>query len=105
MQRARRAKQHASVPLPRVRTGECRREEFLYELKAGPAGGLRPPSGPAATRRPPGQPASPSRQVIPHAVEHPPVMPPSSEHARLLSRADRGKGFVLWKLRRMTYLL
>jgi hypothetical protein len=29
-------------------------EEFLYELKAGPAGGLRPPSGPAATRRSPG---------------------------------------------------
>jgi hypothetical protein len=32
----------------------CAREEFLYELKAGPAGGLRPPSGPAATRRSPG---------------------------------------------------
>jgi hypothetical protein len=30
----------------------CAREDFLYELKAGPAGGLRPPSGPAATRRP-----------------------------------------------------
>jgi hypothetical protein len=29
-------------------------EKFLYELKAGPAGGLRPPSGPAATRRSPG---------------------------------------------------
>jgi hypothetical protein len=29
-------------------------ETFLYTLKAGPAGGLRPPSGPAATRRPPG---------------------------------------------------
>jgi hypothetical protein len=26
-------------------------EDFLYTLKAGPAGGLRPPSGPAATRR------------------------------------------------------
>jgi len=26
-------------------------EKFLYELKAGPAGGLRPPSGPATTRR------------------------------------------------------
>jgi hypothetical protein len=38
---------HASVPLRRVRAGELRREEFLYELKAGPAGGLRPPSGPA----------------------------------------------------------
>jgi hypothetical protein len=25
----------------------CAREEFLYKLKAGPAGGLRPPSGPA----------------------------------------------------------
>ncbi len=42
---------HASVPLRRVRAGEVRREEFLYELKAGPAGGLRPPSGPATTRR------------------------------------------------------
>jgi predicted ATPase/DNA-binding CsgD family transcriptional regulator len=29
-------------------------ETFLYTLKAGPAGGLRPPSGPAATRRSPG---------------------------------------------------
>jgi hypothetical protein len=28
--------------------------DFLYTLKAGPAGGLRPPSGPATTRRPPG---------------------------------------------------
>jgi hypothetical protein len=35
-------------------SNHCAREEFLYELKAGPAGGLRPPSGPAATRRPPG---------------------------------------------------
>src|SRR5215208_6366638 len=36
---------HASVPLPRVRTGELRWEKFLYELKAGPAGGrLRRPS-------------------------------------------------------------
>src|SRR5215216_3889498 len=32
------------------------RENFLYTLKAGPAGGLRPPSGPAATRRSPGSP-------------------------------------------------
>jgi hypothetical protein len=38
-----------SFPILRVS-----REEFLYELKAGPAGGLRPPSGPAATRREPG---------------------------------------------------
>ncbi len=30
-------------------------EDFLYiDLKAGPAGGLRPPSGPAATPRLPG---------------------------------------------------
>jgi hypothetical protein len=28
--------------------------DFLYILKAGPAGGLRPPSGPATTRRLPG---------------------------------------------------
>jgi hypothetical protein len=36
-----------------------RGEEFLYELKAGPEGGLRPPSGPAATTIT-GEPASPS---------------------------------------------
>jgi hypothetical protein len=35
-------------------------EDFLYELKAGPAGGLRPPSGPAATRRSPGNRPHPS---------------------------------------------
>jgi hypothetical protein len=36
---------HAGVPLRRVRAGEVRCEEFLYELKAGPAGGrLRRPS-------------------------------------------------------------
>ncbi len=29
-------------------------ETLLYTLKAGPAGGLRPPSGPATRRRPPG---------------------------------------------------
>jgi hypothetical protein len=29
-------------------------EDFLYTLKAGPAGGLRPPSGQAATRSLPG---------------------------------------------------
>ena len=39
----------------------CAREEFLYELKAGPAGGLRPPSGPATTRRSPGNRAHPAR--------------------------------------------
>jgi hypothetical protein len=36
---------HARVPLRRVRAGELRWEEILYELKAGPAGGrLRRPS-------------------------------------------------------------
>jgi hypothetical protein len=35
--------------------GSVRRATFLYTLKAGPAGGLRPPSGPATTRRPPGR--------------------------------------------------
>src|SRR5215218_5565310 len=45
---------HASVPLRRVRTGELRWETFLYELKAGPAGGrLRRPSS-AGNRSPPG---------------------------------------------------
>jgi hypothetical protein len=32
---------HAGVPLRRVRAGEVRCEKFLYELKAGPAGGRR----------------------------------------------------------------
>jgi hypothetical protein len=41
---------HSVVPA----AGELRWETFLYELKAGPAGGLRPPSGPATTRRSPG---------------------------------------------------
>jgi hypothetical protein len=27
-------------------SNHCAREDFLYILKAGPAGGLRPPSGP-----------------------------------------------------------
>jgi hypothetical protein len=41
---------HASVPLRRVRTGELRWEKFLYELKAGPAGGrLRWPSSAGST--------------------------------------------------------
>jgi len=40
---------HASVPLRRVRAGELRREEFLYELKAGLAG--RPPAAAARGRR------------------------------------------------------
>jgi hypothetical protein len=37
MERA--AEEHAGVPLRRVRAGEVRCEEFLYDLKAGPAGG------------------------------------------------------------------
>jgi len=40
---------HAGVALRRVRAGEIRCEEFLYELKAGPAGGLRPGSHTTAT--------------------------------------------------------
>jgi single stranded DNA-binding protein len=42
--------QRSAPPFPILRVS---REEFLYELKAGPAGGLRPPSGPATTRRSP----------------------------------------------------
>jgi hypothetical protein len=43
--------QHADVPLRRVRAGELRWEDFLYELKAGPVGGrLRRPSS-AGSRR------------------------------------------------------
>jgi hypothetical protein len=38
---------HASVPLRRVRAGELRWEKFLYELKAGPAGGRPRPAKPA----------------------------------------------------------
>ena len=41
--------QHA-VFQPVQQGNRCAREEFIYELKAGPAGGLRPPSGPATTR-------------------------------------------------------
>jgi hypothetical protein len=41
----------------------CAREEFLYELKAGPAGGLRPPSGPAADTTVTVVPASPPPQA------------------------------------------
>jgi hypothetical protein len=51
MRRAgRRPSSNASVPLRRVRAGEVRCEEFLYELKAGPAGGRlrRPPSAGSA---------------------------------------------------------
>src|SRR5215203_3657377 len=62
---------HATVPLRRVRTGEVRWEKFLYELKADPAGGLRPPSGPATTRRPPGNRPHPPRQVAPIHAEQP----------------------------------
>ncbi len=68
----------AGVPLRRVRAGEVRREEFLYELKAGPAGGLRPPSGPAATRRQPGSRPRPhvrsSRKRSPHLELCPQVL-------------------------------
>jgi hypothetical protein len=41
MRRVRDTAKHADVPLRRVRAGELRWEEFLYELKAGPAGGRR----------------------------------------------------------------
>ena len=48
-----REQQHASVPLRRVRAGEVRWEEFLYDLKAGPAGGrLRRPSSAGSDTRP-----------------------------------------------------
>jgi hypothetical protein len=41
-------------------------ETFLYTLKAGPAGGLRPPSGPATTRWSLGnRPHPPSRRYEP----------------------------------------
>jgi hypothetical protein len=41
---------HAGVPPRRVRAGEVRWEKFLYELKAGPAGGrLRRPSSAGST--------------------------------------------------------
>jgi hypothetical protein len=59
---ARHAK-HAGVQLRRVR-GWWVREEFLCELKAGPAGGLRTPSGPATTRRSPGHRPHPRLQVV-----------------------------------------
>jgi hypothetical protein len=43
---------HAGVPRRRVRAGELRWEKFLYELKAGPAGGrLRQPSSAGIAHR------------------------------------------------------
>src|SRR5215217_5726197 len=62
------------------------RENFLYTLKAGPAGGLRPPSGPAATRRSPGSPPHRSLtldrqgQRVEHVVL---VRPPIDERGEL----------------------
>jgi hypothetical protein len=71
---------HASVPLRRVRAGELRWEKFLYELKAGPAGGLRPPSGPATTPRSPGY------------RPHPPPRLNHTHQAIRRDRTDRGLG-------------
>jgi hypothetical protein len=50
----------AEAPLLHGINPEAGREELLYGLKAGPAGGLRPPAGPATTPRLPEEPASPS---------------------------------------------
>jgi hypothetical protein len=50
--------QHASIPLGRVRAVEGL-GDFLYHLKAGPAGGLRPPSRPGGDTTVTGEPASP----------------------------------------------
>jgi hypothetical protein len=41
------------------------REQVPVGVKAGPAGGLRPPSGPAATRRSPGNRPHPTGAVVP----------------------------------------
>jgi hypothetical protein len=48
-------------------SNHCAREEFLYELKAGPAGGLRPPST-ATTGGPADYQAwsSAERELMPH---------------------------------------
>jgi hypothetical protein len=75
------AAKHASVPLRRIRAGECRCEEFLYELKAGPAGGLRPPSGPHRQTGA-GEPDSPST-TAPLTVERRPVENRSRPGARI----------------------
>jgi hypothetical protein len=42
----------------------------LLFLKAGPAGGLRPPSGPATTRRPPGDRPHPTPKESPKAAPY-----------------------------------
>ena len=47
----------------------------LLFLKAGPAGGLRPPSGPAATRRSPGSRPHPQRQREPEQPDYTRVAP------------------------------
>src|SRR5215218_9104389 len=68
---------HASVPLRRVRTGELRWEKFLYELKAGPAGGrLRRPSSAGTPQRPPGnRPHPPHRTTMASRTESLPTPP------------------------------
>ena len=46
-------------------SNHCAREEFLYELKAGPAGGrLRRPSSAGNTTMPTSHGRHPSRQVV-----------------------------------------
>jgi hypothetical protein len=72
----------------------CHSEEFLYILKAGPAGGLRPPSGPAVTRRSSGHrphPAPgdrlPARSIARHPRRHRPAVHGHAIRARSDARA------------------
>jgi Immunity protein 32 len=56
-------------------------EEFLYTIKAGPAGGLRPPSGPAAPRRAPASATRPEQ--------------PTYKANRRLTTDDKRGGMIL----------
>jgi hypothetical protein len=61
--------EHASVPFRRVRAGECRCEEFLYELKAGQraaaCGGRPGPATPRPNVLPPGMLAPTNERLTP----------------------------------------
>ena len=71
-------------------SNHCAREEFLYELKAGPAGGLRPPSGPATTRRSPGNRPDPSHQAAIDMYEGETFMQPYADQCRPLATHNVG---------------
>jgi hypothetical protein len=95
-----RIEQHASVPLGRVRVGEVRWEEFLYEprpaLRAVACGGRPRPAGPTSgDQTPTSKPRSTSLAGVP------PRMPQFSRATsfRTMSRSDGG---IPWRPRFLT---